>query len=154
MTSATFFPTRWPPSTFGPGLHNLEVHAARSASARGWSAARAAICLQALYNRFWAQKSDVQSWLHCNGEVYSLQNGRPLPSFMNEVEAKYRDVTVLATKVNARREITTTVLYGECAEELVPGSQNRGSASQFAWAFRLYFPRCKRDRGVVLSVLP
>ncbi|KAJ4994260.1 hypothetical protein SVAN01_00089 [Stagonosporopsis vannaccii] len=154
MSSASFFSTRWPPSTYGPGLHNLDFHAADSALARGWSAPRAAICLQALYSRFWAQGSDVQSWLHINGDIYSLGKGIPLRNFMNEVEAKYKDVTVLVTKVDARGEISTTVLYGDCAEELVPGSQNCGSSIQFAWAFRLYFPRCRRERGIPTRILP
>lgn len=154
MSSANFFTTGHLSTTFGPGLHTLELRAQQSASAQSWNTPRAAICLQALYTRLWAREGDVQSWLHYDGNVYSLGRGVPLPSFMNEVEAKYRDVTVLATKANARGEVEMAVLHGECEEELVPGSQNRGCASQFAWAFRLYFPKCRRERGFIPRVLP
>lgn len=146
MTSRTFFPTRWPTSTFGPGLHNLEIHAEQSSSARGWSASRAAICLQSLYSRLWARNVDVQSWFHYDGNVYHMGRGVPLPCFMSEVEAKYKDITVMATKGDIWRNVDTTVYYSQRREELVPGSLNRGSMTQVAWALRWHFARCKRQR--------
>lgn len=154
MSSATFFPTRWPSTTFGPGLHNLETHIEQSTSARGWSAPRAAICLQGLYSRLWAKDGGVHSWLHYDRNIYLIGRGNPLSCFMNEVEAKYKDTTVLTTKVNMKRKIVTKVLYGQCVEELVPESQNRGSAAQFAWAFRWHFRKCERQRGINHRILP
>ena len=144
MTSATFFPTRWPSSTFGPGLHNFEIHTEQSSCARGWSAPRAALCLQTLYGHLHS-KDAGQSWLHYDGKVYALCRGSPLPCFLNEIEAKYKDVTVVAVRTNKRKLSVPVVLNGQCAEELVPGSQNWGLATQFAWAFRWKFAKCKND---------
>ncbi|KAJ8113110.1 hypothetical protein OPT61_g4693 [Boeremia exigua] len=148
MSSARFFLTRWPSSTFGPGLHNHEIHAEQSACARGWSAARASICLQSLYRDL--PPKDVgykfQSFLHYNGNTYLMGAGLPPLCFLNEIEAKYKDITVMATRINNYRFVETRVIFGQCAEELVPGSQNRGLATQFAWAFRWHFKKCPRQR--------
>lgn len=65
--------------------------------------------------------------------------------FLNEIEAKYREVTVMATWVDENELIDTVVLNGHCAEELVPESRNRGKAMQFAWALRWMFAKCQRD---------
>jgi hypothetical protein len=144
MSSATFFPMCGPTATFGPGLHNLEMQAQRSLCARGWSAPRAALSLQSLYRQLPTKNADVRCLLHLNGDVYRLCKGYPLPIFLDEVEAKYRDMTVMAMCVNEDKVQNIVVLNGHCKEELVPGSQNRGNAMQFAWALRWMFAKCKR----------
>lgn len=131
---------------FGPGLHNFEIHAEKSSCARGWNALRAALHLQNLYKYLPSEDAVAQSFFHYNGNVYSLGRGIPLPSFLDEVEAKYKDVTVLATWINDQRGLDMNVLIGQCAEELVPESQNRGLATQFSWAFRWTFAKCQRAR--------
>ncbi|KAF2622261.1 hypothetical protein BU25DRAFT_480822 [Macroventuria anomochaeta] len=147
MTYATFFPTRWPASTYGPGLHNYEIHTEQSSCAHGWSAARAALHLQTLYSHLSSDGADDRSFIHYDGNVYSLGEGVPLPCFLDRIEAKYRDVTVLTIWFNDRRGIVDVdVLKGQCAEALVPGSQNRGFATQFSWAFRWMFAKCLRGR--------
>jgi hypothetical protein len=134
MTSATSFPVRWPSSTFGPGLHNLEIHAEQSSCGRGWSAARAALHLQTLYGCLSWDNTDC--FIHLDGSVYRLGRGLPLPFFLDELEAKHENISVLMATLNRANGVDVAVLAGECAEELVPGCQNRGSASQFSWAFR------------------
>jgi len=66
--------------------------------------------------------------------------------FLDEIEAKYGDVTVTATWVAREESTDTVVLNGDSEEELVPGSQNRGNAMQFAWALRWMFAKCSRRR--------
>lgn len=145
MTSATFFPARWPTSTFAPGLHNLEIHAEQCSSARGWSAARSALFLQVLYAETSPDDADIQSFFHYDEEVYILGRGPALLCFLDEIEAKYKEITVVEAWVNRESTINTVVINGQCEEELVPGSQNRGHASQFAWAFRWRFKKSIRS---------
>lgn len=129
-----------------PGLHNLEIYAEQSLCARGWSATRAALDLQILYGCLPLNDANTKSFVHYNGNVYCLGEGVPLPCFLNEVEAEHEDISVLMTEFDEREGGSIMVLNGRCAEELVPGSQNRGSASQFAWTFRWAFAMCRRGR--------
>lgn len=146
MTSATFFSTRWPATTFGPGLHNLELHAQSSSCARGWSASRAALFLQSMYRYLPTEDADVQSLLPLNGDVYRLCKGWSLSIFLDESEAKYREFTVIATWAVGEENMNNVVLNGDCEEELVPGSQNCGNAMQFAWALRWMFAKSSKGR--------
>jgi hypothetical protein len=147
MTSATFFPRRWPTSTFGPGLHNLEIHSAQSFSARGWSSTQNAIFLQSLYAGSPFADTGARSFFHYNGNVYILSYSSPLLCFLDEVEAKYKEVTVVEVWKYGSRIIGAMVVKGRCEEELVPGSQDRGDAAQFAWAFRWGFRRWVRTEA-------
>lgn len=63
---------------------------------------------------------------------------------LNKIEAKYSDVTVTATWAVGQESTDTVVLNGDSEEELVPGSQSRGTAMQFAWALRWMFSKCPR----------
>ena len=147
MTSATFFPRRWPTSTFGPGLHNLEIHSAQSFSARGWSAAQNAIFLQSLHAGSPFADTRICSFFHYNGNVYILCYSSPLLCFLDEVEAKYKEVTVVEAWKYRGRVVNTMVVNGGCEEELVPGSQGRGDAAQFAWASRWGFRQWVRTEA-------
>lgn len=147
MTSATFFPRRWPTSTFGPGLHNLEIHSAQSFSARGWSSAQNAIFLQSLYAGSPFADIDIRSFFHYNGNVYILGYSSPLLCFLDEVEAKYKEFTVVEAWKYRNRIVGAIVVNGQCEEELVPGFQGRGDAAQFAWAFRWGFRQWVRMRA-------
>ena len=133
---------RWPSSAFGPGLHNFEVHAEQSACARGWSAARAALHFQTLYGC--SSSYDTDAFIHFDGNMYCLGRNLALPRFLNEIEAKYKDVSVLVIALNRANVVDVAVLKGKCDEELVPGSQNWGLATQFSWAFRWMFAKSKR----------
>jgi hypothetical protein len=147
MTSATFFPRRWPTSTFGPGLHNLEIHSAQSFSARGWSSAQNAIFLQSLYAGSPFADVGIRYYFHYNGDLYILSYSSPLLCFLDEVEAKYKEVTVVEVWKYRNIIVGAIVVKGQCEEELVPGSQGRGDAAQFARAFRWGFRRCVRMRA-------
>lgn len=70
----------------------------------------------------------------------------PLSIFLDEIEAKYEDVTVMAMCAEKGNGVNAVVLTGQCDEELVPGSQDRGRATQFAWAFRWMFAKCQRGQ--------
>lgn len=146
MTSATFFPTRWPTSTYGPGLHNHEIHAEQSACARGWSAARTALHLCTLYRHLPSEAADFQCFLHYAGNIYYLGRGVPLQCFLDSLEAKYREVTVFTTSIDEFMGVDMATVTGQCAEELVPGSKNRGLGTQFAWAFRWMAVKCNQWR--------
>ena len=99
-----------------------------------------------MYRYLSTEDSDVQSLLHLNGDVYQLCKGWPLSIFLDEIEASFRDVTVMSTWAFGEDSTDNVVLNGDCEEELVPSSQNRGNATQFAWALRWMFAKCPRRR--------
>ena len=147
MTSATFFPRRWPTSTFGPGLHYQEIHSAQSLSARGWSSAQNAIFLQSLYAGSPFADTGISSFFHYNGNVYILGYSSPMLCFLDEVEAKYKEVTVVEAWKYRNRIVDAMVVNGGCEEEFVPGCEGRGVAAQFAWAFRWAFRQWVRTEA-------
>lgn len=147
MTSTTFFPTRWPSSTFGPGLHNYEIHGEQSSCARGWNASRAALHLQTLYSHLRPYRATEQSYFCYDGNIYSLWRGFPLPCFLNSIEAKCKDISVLKIRFEKVRSVSMAVVIGHCAEKLVPTSHHWELSSQFPWAFRWMFTKCNRQKA-------
>lgn len=82
-----------------------------------------------------------------DGDVYSLGSGPVLLCFLDEVEAKYKWITVMEAWVDRMESPVAMTINGRCEEELIPGSQNRGQASQFAWVFRCVFKKCVRTEA-------
>lgn len=97
-----------------------------------------------MYKYLSTEDADIQSLLHVNGDVYRLCKAWPLSIFLDEIEAKYRDITVTAVWAAGEESTDTVVLNGDGEEELVFGSRNRGDAMQFAWALRWMFAKCLR----------
>jgi hypothetical protein len=68
--------------------------------------------------------------------MYIIGYNSPLLCFLDEVEAKFKEVTVVEAWKFRSRIVDAMVINGRCEEEFVPGCEGRGGAAQFAWAFR------------------
>lgn len=146
MTSSSFYYSRYfPASTYGPGLHNLEIHAEKSSSAHAWNPAHAALHLQLLYSQSCTEDTDCQTYLSTGGNVHNLGKGILLPCFVRAIEAQCKDSLVWIATTDEVGDVDVTVITSQDEDQKMDSrAKEKALALQFSWALKWGFVKCKR----------